>query len=134
MNVNANEVRYFQTAYNEDKILLSRTLHGLMLNIRDMVKGKFSEFRKKAEHAGIEGGKVGEAWKRVVVCLVFDGLAPADKAALECVCSHVSTSKPKLTSSRLAYSVLATIGLYQDGVMKKDVDGKKTVGKLPWLA
>ena len=27
-------------------------------------------------------------------------------------------------------SVLATIGLYQDGVMKKDVDGKKTIGEL----
>lgn len=25
-------------------------------------------------------------------------------------------------------SVLATIGLYQDGVMKKDVDGKETIG------
>jgi chitin synthase len=72
-----------QTAYNENKILLSRTLHGLMLNIRDMVKGKFSEFRKQAEAPGPEGGRVGEAWKRIVVCLVFDGLAPADKASLE---------------------------------------------------
>lgn len=26
-------------------------------------------------------------------------------------------------------SVLATIGLYQDGVMKKDVDGKETIGE-----
>lgn len=79
-----------------------------MLNIRDMVKGKFSEFRKQAEGGGPEGGRVGEAWKRIVVCLVFDGLAPADKASLD---------------------VLATIGLYQDGVMKKDVDGKETVGE-----
>lgn len=57
-----------------------------MVNIRDMVKGKFSEFRKQAEKgAGTEngGGKIGEAWKRVVVCLVFDGIEPADKAALE---------------------------------------------------
>lgn len=72
-----------KTAYNENKILLSRTLHGLMLNIRDMVKGKFSEFRKKAESGGPEAGRVGEAWKRIVVCLVFDGIEPADKAALE---------------------------------------------------
>lgn len=71
------------TAYNENKILLSRTLHGLMVNIRDMVKGKNSEFRKKAERGGVEGGKQGDAWKRIVVCLVFDGIAPADKAALE---------------------------------------------------
>lgn len=48
-----------------------------------MVKGKFSEFRKQAERGGPEDGRVGEAWKRVVVCLVFDGLGPADKAALE---------------------------------------------------
>ncbi|KAI5480781.1 chitin synthase, glycosyltransferase family 2 protein [Pseudohyphozyma bogoriensis] len=94
------------TAYNENKILLSRTLHGLMVNIRDMVKGKFSEFRRKAESGGMEGGRIGEAWKRIVVCLVFDGIAPADKATLD---------------------VLATIGLYQDGIMKKDVDGKETV-------
>ena len=74
-----------QTAYNENKILLTRTLHGLMLNIRDMVKGKFSEFRKQSENGGAEGGKLGDAWKRIVVCLVFDGIDPADKAALECV-------------------------------------------------
>lgn len=77
-----------------------------MVNIRDMVKGKFSEFRRKFEAGGHEAGRFGEAWKRIVVCLVFDGIAPADKAALD---------------------VLATIGLYQDGVMKKDVDGKETV-------
>lgn len=72
-----------QTAYNENKILLARTLHGLMLNIRDMVKGSFSEFRKKAESGGTEAGGRGEAWKRIVVCLVFDGIEPADKASLE---------------------------------------------------
>lgn len=49
-----------------------------------MVKGNFSEFRKNAERAnGPEEGRTGEAWKRVVVCLVFDGIGPADKAALE---------------------------------------------------
>ena len=71
------------TAYNENKILLARTLHGLMLNIRDMVKGKFSEFRKNAEKGGRETGRVGEAWKRIVVTLVFDGIEPADKETLE---------------------------------------------------
>lgn len=71
------------TAYNENKILLARTLHGLMLNIRDMVKGRFSEFRKNAEKGSLEGGRIGEAWKRVVVTLVFDGIEPADKETLE---------------------------------------------------
>ncbi|KAM0753153.1 chitin synthase [Meredithblackwellia eburnea MCA 4105] len=95
------------TAYNENKILLARTLHALMVNIRDMVKGSFSEFRKNAERqGGGEEGRYGEAWKRIVVCLVFDGIEPADKGALD---------------------VLALIGLFQDGLMKKDVDGNETV-------
>ncbi|GAA6028478.1 hypothetical protein JCM8097_007048 [Rhodosporidiobolus ruineniae] len=97
------------TAYNEDKILLARTLHGLMLNIRDMCKGKWSEFRRKAERGGVEGGRQDEAWKRIVVCLVFDGIEPADKNTLD---------------------VLATIGLYQDGIMQKSVDGKETVAHI----
>jgi hypothetical protein len=36
-------------------------------------------------------------------------------------------SDSKLTI--IVCSVLATIGLYQDGVMKKDVDGKETIGE-----
>jgi hypothetical protein len=36
---------------------------------------------------------------------VFDGIEPADKATLD---------------------LLATLGVYQDGVMKKEVDGKET--------
>jgi hypothetical protein len=39
------------------------------------------------------------------VVLVFDGIEPADKATLD---------------------LLATLGVYQDGVMKKEVDGKET--------
>ncbi|KAI9845200.1 MAG: Chitin synthase, class 2 [Thelocarpon superellum] len=50
--------------------------------------------------------KGGPAWQKIVVCLVFDGIDPCDKDTLD---------------------VLATIGVYQDGVMKKDVDGKETV-------
>jgi len=48
----------------------------------------------------------GPAWQKIVVCLVFDGLDACDKDTLD---------------------LLATIGIYQDGVMKKDVDGKETV-------
>ncbi|KAI9881468.1 MAG: Chitin synthase, class 2 [Pleopsidium flavum] len=50
--------------------------------------------------------KGGPAWQKIVVCLVFDGIDPCDKETLD---------------------VLATIGVYQDGVMKRDVDGKETV-------
>ncbi|KAF6224691.1 hypothetical protein HO173_012880 [Letharia columbiana] len=49
--------------------------------------------------------KGGPAWQKIVVCLVFDGIDPCDKETLD---------------------VLATVGIYQDGVMKKDVDGKET--------
>lgn len=101
------------TAYNENKVLLARTLHGVMLNVRDMVQGSFSEFKKHADkqHAAENGAaaRPGEAWKRVVVSLIFDGIEPADKLALD---------------------VLATIGLYQDGVMKRSVDGKETVAHI----
>ncbi|KEF62482.1 chitin synthase 3 [Exophiala aquamarina CBS 119918] len=50
--------------------------------------------------------KGGPAWQKIVVCLVFDGIDPCDKNTLD---------------------LLATVGIYQDGVMKKDVDGKDTV-------
>ena len=53
--------------------------------------------------------KGGPAWQKIVVCLVFDGIDPCDKDTLD---------------------VLATIGIYQDGVMKKDVDGKETTAHI----
>ena len=56
--------------------------------------------------------KGGPAWQKIVVCLVFDGIDPCDKETLD---------------------VLATVGIYQDGVMKKDVDGKETVAHIVCL-
>ena len=53
--------------------------------------------------------KGGPAWQKIVVCLVFDGIDPCDKDTLD---------------------VLATIGIYQDGVMKRDVDGKETTAHI----
>lgn len=87
------------TYYNEDKQLLSRTLHGVMQNIRDIVNLKKSVFWNKG----------GPAWQKIVVCMVFDGIDKTDKNALD---------------------VLATIGVYQDGILKKDVDGKETVAHI----
>ncbi|KAJ6130235.1 hypothetical protein N7512_003015 [Penicillium capsulatum] len=51
----------------------------------------------------------GPAWQKIVVCLVFDGMEPCDKNTLD---------------------VLATIGIFQDGVMKQDVDGRETVAHI----
>jgi chitin synthase len=53
--------------------------------------------------------KGGPAWQKIVVCLVFDGIDPCDKGTLD---------------------LLATVGIYQDGVMKKDIDGKETVAHI----
>jgi chitin synthase len=87
------------TAYNEDKVLTARTLHGVMQNIRDIVNLKKSEFWNKG----------GPAWQKIVVCLVFDGIDPCDKGTLD---------------------LLATIGVYQDGIMKRDIDGKETTAHI----
>lgn len=88
------------TYYNEDKVLTARTMYGVMQNIRDICRLKKSEFWKS-------GGS--EPWQKIVVSLVFDGIDPCDKQVLD---------------------MLATIGLYQDGVMKKDIDGKETVAHI----
>ncbi|PYH30177.1 uncharacterized protein BO87DRAFT_419109 [Aspergillus neoniger CBS 115656] len=87
------------TYYNEDKVLTSRTLHGVMQNIRDIVNLKKTQYWDKG----------GPAWQKIVVCLVFDGIGPCDKNTLD---------------------VLATVGIYQDGIMKHDVDGKETVAHI----
>ncbi|KAJ5657313.1 Fungal chitin synthase, partial [Penicillium longicatenatum] len=53
--------------------------------------------------------KGGPAWQKIVVCLIFDGIKPCDKETLD---------------------LLATVGIFQDGVMKKDVDGRATVAHI----
>ncbi|KAJ5560535.1 Fungal chitin synthase [Penicillium frequentans] len=53
--------------------------------------------------------KGGPAWQKIVVCLIFDGIEPCNKETLD---------------------LLATVGIFQDGVMKKDVDGKNTVAHI----
>lgn len=87
------------TYYNEDKVLLARTLHGVMENVRDIVKLRESGFWNHG----------GPAWQKIVVCLIFDGIDKVDKNV---------------------FDVLATVGIYQDGVVKKDVDGKETVAHI----
>jgi chitin synthase len=87
------------TYYNEDKVLLARTLHGVMQNVRDIVKLRKSRFWNQG----------GPAWQKIVVCLIFDGIDKVDKNV---------------------FDVLATVGIYQDGVVKKDVNGKDTVAHI----
>ena len=91
------------TSYNEDKTLYARTLHGVMLNIRDICKTKQSKYWRRSAEEGTPG------WQRITVALIVDGLEPMDKSVLD---------------------ILATVGVYQDGVMKKQVDGKDTVAHI----
>jgi chitin synthase len=91
------------TSYNEDKQLYARTLHGVMINIRDICKTKKSKFWRQNAEAGNPG------WQKIVVALVVDGLEAMDKSVLD---------------------LLATVGVYQDGIMKRQVDGKDTVAHI----
>jgi chitin synthase len=91
------------TSYNEDKTLYARTLHGVMMNIRDICKTKQSTFWRKDAEVGLPN------WQKITVALVVDGLAEMDKSVLD---------------------ILATVGVYQDGIMKKEVDGKDTVAHI----
>jgi chitin synthase len=96
------------TSYNEDKKLFSRTMHAVMGNVRDIVKSKSKFWNPKAGKE--EGGaRAGQGWEKIVVCLVCDGIDPCDKGMLD---------------------VLATLGVYQDNIMKKEVDGKATVAHI----
>lgn len=51
----------------------------------------------------------GPAWKKICVVLVMDGIDPCDKGVLD---------------------MMATMGIYQDGVMKKNVNGEETVAHI----
>ncbi|KAK9459399.1 chitin synthase-domain-containing protein [Lipomyces oligophaga] len=53
--------------------------------------------------------KDGPAWQKIVVSLIFDGIDPCDKNTLD---------------------VLATIGIYQEDVLRKDIDGRETVAHI----
>lgn len=53
--------------------------------------------------------KGGPAWQKIVCSLVFDGIDPCDKNTLD---------------------LLATVGIYQDGIMKRSVDGRETVAHI----
>lgn len=97
------EILIAVTSYNEDKTLYARTLHGVMLNIRDICKTKKSKFWRGHAESGSPG------WQKIVVALVVDGLEAMDKSVLD---------------------ILATVGVYQDGVMKRQVDRKQTAAHI----
>lgn len=88
------------TSYNEGPDLCARTIHGVFKNIRDICNMKSSKFWGQSAESGRP------AWQKIVVVLVMDGLKAADKGTLD---------------------LLATMGCYQDGLMKSSVNGKPVV-------
>lgn len=91
------------TSCDENKAIYARTLHGVMLNVRDICKTKQSKYWGRSAEEGRPG------WQRITVALIVDGLEPMDKSVLD---------------------ILATVGVYQDGVMKKQVDGKDCISHI----
>lgn len=53
--------------------------------------------------------KDGPAYQKILVCIIIDGISPCDKGILD---------------------TLSTLGLYQDGIIKRDIDGRETVAHL----
>lgn len=81
------------TYYNEEKALLCRTLHSAIEACRKIQSLKKSDF----------WGKGGPTWQKLVICIIFDGLAAADPGALDS---------------------LAAMGLFQRGLMKTHANGE----------
>ncbi|PNP85083.1 hypothetical protein FNYG_01608 [Fusarium nygamai] len=86
------------TVYNEPKQLFSRTLRNVVHNIWYLVSRQHSKVWGK------------DSWKKVVVCILIDGLESVDPGVLD---------------------VLTTIGLYQNGLCKKTTEqGEEVTGHL----
>ncbi|RUS16118.1 chitin synthase-domain-containing protein, partial [Jimgerdemannia flammicorona] len=85
------------TMYNEDDILFTRTMHGVMKNIAHLCS------RERSRTWG-QGG-----WEKIVVCIVADGRKKCDPRVL---------------------NVLASMGVYQEGIAKNSVNGKEVTAHI----
>ncbi|OZJ02826.1 Chitin synthase 1 [Bifiguratus adelaidae] len=87
----STELFIVMTMYNEDEILFTRTMHGVMKNISHLCT------RTRSRTWGAKG------WEKVVVCIVSDGRSKINPRTL---------------------SVLAAMGVYQEGIAKNVFNGK----------
>ncbi|KAH7141419.1 chitin synthase-domain-containing protein [Dactylonectria estremocensis] len=86
------------TVYSEQKHLLVRTLHSVCEGIRHLGARNMSKTWSK------------QAWKKVVICILVDGIQSVDPGVLD---------------------VLTSIGLYQDGLCRKTTpEGDAVTGHL----
>ncbi|CAO0802047.1 unnamed protein product [Mucor circinelloides] len=83
------------TMYNEDEVLFTRTMHGVMKNIAHLCS------RDRSSTWGPASG--GPGWHKVTVCIVSDGRNKVNPRTL---------------------NVLSLLGVYQEGVAKNVVHGK----------
>ncbi|KAI8354001.1 chitin synthase 2 [Blakeslea trispora] len=83
------------TMYNEDEVLFTRTMHGVMKNIAHLCS------RDRSSTWGPASG--GPGWHKVTVCVVSDGRTKINPRTL---------------------NVLSLLGVYQEGVAKNVVHGK----------
>jgi chitin synthase len=65
------------TSCDKDKTLYARTLHGMMLNIRDICKTNQNKSWKRSTEQGQPG------WQRVTVALIINGLGSMDGNILD---------------------------------------------------
>lgn len=86
-----NVNRFVSLPTQEDEILFTRTMHGVMKNVSHLCT------RDRSRTWGANG------WTKVVICIVSDGRSKVNPRTL---------------------SVLAAMGVYQDGVAKNVVNGK----------
>lgn len=94
------EILVAVTYYSEDKVLTARTLYGIMKNVHNLCADRKSTFWAKGDIP---------PWKKIVVTIVMDGLEPCRKDVLD---------------------TLATMGIYQDGVMKKSINEDTTTAHI----
>lgn len=103
------------TMYNEDDVLLGRTLKGVFDNI------KYFCSKKKSKTWGVEG------WKKIVVSIVSDGrtkINPRARALLACLgvyqdgfAKNMVNDKP-VTAHLYEYTTLLGISSVKDGVVR----------------
>lgn len=85
------------TMYNEDDALLARTLIGVFKNVNYM------ESLKESTMWGAN------SWKKIVVCIVSDGIAKINPRA---------------------QALLAGLGVFQKGITKEKINDKKTIAHI----
>lgn len=73
----------------------------------ERVADKFCRSKFWRDSNSMENGRA--AWQRITVALIADGLKPMDKSVLD---------------------IFATIGIFQDGVVKESVNGKPTTAHI----